>query len=165
MSDQSTENTGPTRPGKEHEWLKQLVGEWRVDNEMTMPDGQKATSTGRESVRDLGGMWAVGQGEVEMPGMGTMSYYTVLGYDVSYQEYRGCWFASVSSHLWKQAGKLSADGKTLTLDCEGPAMSRDGTANYRFVIEIQDNDHHTMTESGDESGDWQEFIKVKYTRA
>ena len=97
MSDQSTENTGATRPTQEHEWLKQFVGEWRVDNEMTMPDGQKARSTGHESVRDLGGMWVVGQGEVEMPDAGTMSYYTVLGYDVSYREYRGCWFASVSS--------------------------------------------------------------------
>jgi hypothetical protein len=131
-----------------------------------MPDGQKATSTGHESVKDLGGMWAVGQGEVDMPGAGKMSYYTVLGYDVTFKEYRGCWFASVSSHLWKQGGKLSADGKTLTLDCEGPNMMGEGMANYRFVIEIEDKDHHTMTESGqDNSGNWQEFLKVRYSRA
>ena len=44
-------------------------------------------------------------------------------------------------------------------------MMRDGTANYRFVIQIEDRDHHTMTKSGDESGGWTEFLKVRYTRA
>ena len=102
-----------------------------------------------------------------MPNGAPMTYYSALGYDVSFKEYRGCWFASVSSHLWKQAGGLSADGKILTLNCVGPNMTKDGeTANYRFVIEIVDENHRTMTEYGqDDNGEWQEFIKSRYTRA
>ena len=101
-----------------------------------------------------------------MPDGAPMTYYSALGYDVSFKEYRGCWFASVSSHLWKQSGGLSADGKVLTLNCVGPNMTKDGeTANYRFVIEIVDENHRTMTEYGqDDNGEWQEFIKAHYFR-
>ncbi|MBA3726682.1 MAG: DUF1579 family protein [Armatimonadetes bacterium] len=55
-----------------------------------------------------------------------MHSYSALGYDVSFKEYRGCWFADMSSHLWKQVGKLSDDGKTMTLTCDGPHMTKDG---------------------------------------
>ena len=157
-----------TKPIREHEWLQQLVGEWRLENEMTMaPDQPKIRSEGRESVKDLGGLWAFAQGEVKMPNGAPMTYYAALGYDVSFKEYRGCWFASVSSHLWVQSGQLSADGKVLTLNCVGPSMTKDGeTANYRYVMEIIDQDHRTMTYLGqDDNGAWQENIKSHYTRA
>jgi hypothetical protein len=156
-----------TKPIREHGWLRQLIGEWRVENEMTMAPGQpKVKSEGRETVKDLGGLWAVAEGESKMPDGALMVYYAALGYDVSFKKYRGCWFASVSSHLWVQEGQLSADGKVLTLNCVGPSMTKDGeTANYRFDFEIIDNNNRTMTEYGqDDSGRWQEFIKSHYTR-
>ncbi len=155
-----------TRPLAEHEWLTKLAGEWNTESEMTMPDGSKATSKGTESVRSLGGLWAFGHGKTQMPGGAPMEYYTALGYDVSFKEYRGCWLASVSSHLWKQTGKLSADGRVMTLDCVGPHMEKDGeTANYRDVIEIVDANHRTLTSFGQEAnGEWQQFMKVVYTR-
>jgi hypothetical protein len=96
-----------------------------------------------------------------------MSYFAALGYDVSFREYRGCRIVEISSHLWKQVGTLSADGKTMTLDCVGPHMEKDGeTANYRDVIEIIDENHRTMTSYGeDDNGVWHEFMKSHYTRA
>ncbi|MES2459373.1 MAG: DUF1579 family protein, partial [Armatimonadota bacterium] len=111
-------------------------------------------------------MWAVGEGKSSMPDGTAMNNYSVLGYDVSFKEYRGCWFASMSSHLWKQTGTLSPDGTTMTLDCVGPHMEKDGeTANYRDVIRIVDADHRTMTSlAQDESGEWHEFMTVAYTR-
>jgi hypothetical protein len=156
-----------TKPVQEHEWLKNLVGEWRTESEMSMgPDQPKQQSQGSETVRSLGGLWAYGEGKATMPDGTSMEYYSALGYDVSFKEYRGCWFASMSSHLWKQTGELSADGKTMKLTCVGPSMTKDGeTANYRDVIEIQDENHRTMTSYGqDDNGDWQEFMKVSYTR-
>jgi len=85
---------------------------------------------------------------------------------VSFKEYRGFWIASVSSHLWKYTGGLSPDGKTMTLNCVGPSMVKDGeTANYRDVIEIIDHNRRTLTSYGeDESGNWQPFMKSTYTR-
>jgi hypothetical protein len=167
MSEETDAMEMGTKPIREHEWLRHLIGEWRVENEMTMAPGQpKVKSEGRETVKDLGGLWAVAEGESKMPGGGSMTYYATLGYDVSFKKYRGCWFASVSSHLWVQEGQLSADGKVLTLNCVGPNMTKDGeTANYRFDFEIIDNNNRTMTEYGqDDSGGWQEFIKSHYTR-
>jgi hypothetical protein len=155
-----------TKPVKEHEWLQQLVGEWRTETEMTMgPDQPPAKATGRESVRSLGGLWAYTEGTSETP-VGMMEYRAGLGYDVSFKEYRGFWVASMSSHLWKQTGTLSADGKTMTLDCVGPHMEKDGeTANYRDVIEILGPNHRTMTSSAqDDEGTWQQFMTVHYQR-
>lgn len=156
-----------TRPVQEHQWLQQLVGEWRTETEMTMGPGQsKQKAEGRESVKSLGGLWAFTEGKTTMPDGTPMTYYAALGYDVSFKEYRGCWFASVSSHLWKYVGELSADGKTMTLNCVGPNMFKDGeTANYRDVIEIVDADHRTLTSYGqNENGEWQEFMKAHFTR-
>lgn len=157
-----------TKPVPEHAWLQKLVGEWAVTSEMNMgPDQPGMTSTGTETVVSLGGLWAKGEGTYSMPDGSSMLVFYGLGYDVSFKEYRGCWLASMSSHLWKQVGTLSEDGKTMTLDCEGPHMSKDGeTANYRDVIEIIDENHRTMTSYGqDDNGEWQQFMKARYTRA
>lgn len=156
-----------TKPVKEHEWLQKLVGEWRVETEMSMgPDQPTMTSTGTETVKSLSGLWAFGEGRGTMPNGSTMDYRSALGYDVSFKEYRGCWFASVSSHLWKYTGTLSPDGRVMTLNCVGPNMEKDGeTANYRDVIELIDDNHRTLTTYGQaENGDWNEFMKATYTR-
>ncbi len=157
-----------TKPVPEHQWLQKLVGEWRVETTMTMGPGQpEQESKGSESVKSIGGLWAFAEGKAQMPDGMPMTYYSTLGYDVSFKEYRGCWFADMSSHLWKQVGTLSADGRTMTLDCVGPHMTKDGeTANYRDVIEVLDADHRTMTSYGqdEESGEWHQFMKAHYTR-
>lgn len=155
-----------TKPVPEHEWLDKLVGEWRVETEMTMPDGSQATSKGTETVKNLGGLWAFGEGKGQMPDGSEMDYRVGLGYDVSFKEYRGFWLASASSHLWKYVGELSPDGKKMTLNCVGPNMEKDGeTANYRDVIEIIDDNHRTLTSFGeDENGNWIQFMKASYTR-
>jgi hypothetical protein len=155
-----------TKPVPEHEWLQQLVGEWRTESVMTMPEGTEATSQGKETVRDLGGLWAYTEGTAVVPDGSTMEYRSAIGYDVSFKEYRGFWLASMSSHLWKYTGEMSADRKTLTLNCVGPHMMKDGeTANYRDVIEILDANRRTMSSYGqDDSGEWIPFMKVTYTR-
>lgn len=156
-----------TKPIPEHQWLQKLVGEWRTETEMVMgPGGPKQKSTGTESVQNVGGLWSFGEGKATMPDGTGMEYKSALGYDVSFKEYRGCWFASMSSHLWKYVGELSADGRTMTLNCKGPHMEKDGeTANYRDVIEIIDDNHRTLTSYGEgEDGKWQEFMKCHYYR-
>ncbi len=155
-----------TKPLKEHEWLQKLVGEWRVESEMIMPDGQKLKSNGTASVKSLGGLWAFTESKDTMPDGTEMLGYFALGYDVSFKEYRGCLVMSASSHLWKYVGELSADGKVMTLNCEGPDMVKDGaTALYRDVIELIDENNRTTTSSGqDEKGEWVEFAKIHYTR-
>jgi len=167
----TTETTEPmemaTKPQKEHEWLHKLVGTWRVESEMSMPGGDVVRGEGTETYRMLGGLWAFGEGSGTMPNGDKMEYKTGLGYDVSFKEYRGFWLASVSSHLWKYVGELSSDGRTMTLNCEGPHMEKDGeTANYRDVIEFLDENTRTLTSYGqDEQGQWQQFMRATCTRA
>ena len=156
-----------TDPVKEHEWLQNLVGEWRIESEMMMePGAPKIKSQGTASVKSLGGLWAFSENKDTMPGGTEMTSYFALGYDISFKEYRGCWIMSASSHLWKYAGELSADKKTMTLNCEGPSMIKDGeTALYRDVIELIDENHRTLTSyAQDEKGEWQEFMKADYFR-
>lgn len=156
-----------TKPVKEHEWLKKLLGEWKIESEMMMePGGPKIKSQGTSSVKSLGGLWAFAEGKDTMPDGTEMESYFALGYDVSFKEYRGCMVMSASSHLWKYFGELSADGKTMTLNCEGPSMIKDGeTALYRDVIELIDDNHRTLTSYGqDDKGEWQEFMKANYSR-
>ncbi|HEX5322239.1 MAG TPA: DUF1579 domain-containing protein [Capsulimonadaceae bacterium] len=156
-----------TKPIVEHAWLQKLVGEWRIESEMWMgPDQPRVRLEGTETVKSLGGLWAFAERTGKAPNGILFTTYATLGYDVSFREYRGCWFGSMSSHLWNQVGTLSADGKVMTLDCVGPDMAVDGqTANYREVIEIIDDNHRTLTSSGqDETGEWQEYWKFTYTR-
>lgn len=165
MSTDTQDMDFATKPLPEHEWLNKLVGEWRVETSMHMGD-ESMKGTGTEKVTNLGGLWAYCEGSGKMPDGSTMEYKAALGYDVSFKEYRYVWFASVSSHAWNYKGTLSEDKKTLTLDCEGPHMEKDGeTANYRDVLTIIDEDNRTYTSSGqDENGEWVQYMKSHYHR-
>lgn len=155
-----------SRPVQQHAWLRNLIGNWRTEAEMTMPDGSKQKSTGTEKVNDFGGLWALSEGHSTMPGGNPMDYYFGIGWDLTFNEYRAFMVMSVSSHLWKYTGTLSADGKTMTLDCEGPNMMGEGTAMYRDVIHIEDENHRTLTSSGQgPDGNWETYMVVRYTRA
>jgi hypothetical protein len=65
-----TEQTSPmpVQPQKEHQWLQKLVGEWTYETEAMMePDQPPAKWTGTETVRSLGGLWLLAEGQGEMP--------------------------------------------------------------------------------------------------
>jgi hypothetical protein len=156
-----------TKPAPEHDWLKNLVGTWKTETTMTMPDGSTIEGKGNETQKMLGGLWVLGEATGTMPDGSTMEYRTGLGYDVSFKGYRGFWLADMSSHLWKYEGELSADGKVLTLNCKGPDMVVDGkTANYRDVHTLIGKDHRKMESFGQqEDGSWAQFMTVNFTRA
>lgn len=169
MSTEPQEQTDmmATQPIKEHQWLQNLIGEWRIENEMSMePGGEKMKSTGTSSVKSLDGLWAFSENKEAMPNGQAVTSYWALGYDVTFKKYQACIIMSASSHLWKYDGTLSSSGTTMTLDCVGPAMTEEpGTALYREVIELIDKNHRTHTSySQDEDGSWQEFAKAHYFR-
>src|SRR5579864_3290251 len=92
MSTQTKEQTQTeemgTKPLKEHEWLKQLVGEWKAESEMNMPDGSKTTAKGTDSVKSLGGLFSFHHAQLTMADGGKIEVYAALGYDVTFKEYR-----------------------------------------------------------------------------
>jgi Protein of unknown function (DUF1579) len=154
-------------PQKEHEWLQQFVGDWTFESETCMAPGQPPSKfTGSESVRSLGGLWALCEARGEMPGGGTATTLMTLGYDPAKKRYVGTFVGSMMTHQWVYDGSLDPAGNVLTLDTEGPSFAGDGkTAKYQDAIAVKSADHRVLTARvlGDD-GKWHEFMTAHYRR-
>src|SRR5689334_21905506 len=96
------------------------------------PGKPKEKITGTHRNRSLGGMWIVGEAVGEMPGGGTAYTMLTLGFDPKQDRFVGTWVGSMMTHLWVYSGTLDGDGRTLTLDTEGPSFDDSGRlAKYR----------------------------------
>lgn len=161
------ESTMSNQPQNEHDWLQKLVGEWTYETEVTMGSDQPPEqSTGTESVRSLGGLWIVAEGQGEMPGLGIATTIMSLGYDPQKQRYVGTWIGSMMTYLWVYDGELDADERVLTLNAEGPSMTAEGKmAKYKDAIKFKSNDHRVLTSYalGDD-GQWHKFMTANYRR-
>lgn len=153
-------------PQKEHEWLQKLVGEWTYENEAIMgPDQPPMKSQGTESVRSLGGLWTVAEGQGTMPDGDPATTVMTLGYDPQKNRFVGTWIGSMMTKLWIYDGELDADGRTLSLYSDGPSMTGEGTARYRDAIEVVSDDHRIFTGSMQgEDGSWNTFMTAHYRR-
>ena len=132
---------------KEHQWLQKFIGEWTYETEASMgADKPPEKATGTESVRSLGGLWILAEGQGEMPGCGMATTLLTLGYDPQKHHYIGTWVGSMMTHLWVYEGELDVIEKVLTLNTQGPAMSGEGKmAKYKDVIEFKSDDHRVLT--------------------
>ena len=161
---------------KEHQWLQRLVGEWSTEARMEMgpdkggpdqgPDKPAETCRGTETVRSLGGLWTVAEGQGEMPGGGTATMIMTLGYAPEKKRYVGTWVGSMMTHMWIYDGWVDDAGKVLTLETEGPDFGTPGKlAKYRDVIEFLSDDHRTLTSHVlGEDGQWRRFMTADYRR-
>jgi hypothetical protein len=160
------EEQKPPAPQKEHEWLKQLAGEWEVEAEMVMEPGKPPVKcTGTESARTLGGFWLVGEMKSDFMGIPVNGVMTV-GYDPAKKKYVGTWVCSMDGHLWHYEGEVDSQRKVLTLNTEGPDMTRPGkTAKMRDVLEVKDRNHVVLTSSYQgEDGKWVQFMTMQKKR-
>ena len=148
-------------PQKEHQWLKQLEGEWETQAEMVMEPGKPTVKTkGTESVRSLGGFWSLT--EMKCFGIPVTGVMTV-GYDAQKKKYVGTWVCSMSDWLCTYEG--SVDGRVLTLECEGPNPLTGKMVKMKDVIEIKDKDHRTLTSSLQTAdGKWLTFMTMHVRR-
>jgi hypothetical protein len=154
-------------PQDEHRWLQQLVGRWTFESEASMGPGQPPMkSSGKETVRSLGGLWVVADGEGEMPGGCSGLMMMTLGYDPKKGRFVGSWVGSMMTLMWVYDGFLDADRKVLTLEAEGPSFADESkTAKYRDIITLESADHRILTSRalGDD-GTWAEFMTAHYRR-
>jgi hypothetical protein len=157
-----------SKPQKEHQWLQKLVGEWTSEAEAMMEPGKPSeTCKGTESVRSLGSLWILAEGQGEMPGGGAATMLLTLGYDPQKKRFVGTWIGSMMTHLWVYDGALDAAERVLTLEAEGPSMAAPETkmAKYRDVIEFKSDDHRVLTSHMlGEDGKWHEFMTAHYRR-
>jgi len=162
---QAQEGPQPSKPEPEHEWLKQLVGEWKTHGKAETPPGQPTFECdGTESTQALGDLWIVARGEAHAAGMNVNSMLT-LGYDPEKKKFVGTWVDSMFNHMWKYEGTLDESGKVLTLMTHGPHMLKPGeTANYKEVLELKDKDHKTFTSHIEVDGQWVKMMTAEATR-
>ncbi len=152
-------------PQAEHLWLQRLVGEWTFEGECSMgPDQPSMKTTGRETVRSLGGLWTIGEGSGDVSD-GTCDSLMTLGYDPQTQRFVGTFIAAAMTHLWPYNGTLDAAGKKLTLDSEGPSFADGAMAKYQDIIEFLSDDHRTLSSQVlAADGTWQPFMTAHYRR-
>lgn len=154
-------------PTEAHRWLEKLLGEWEMIGEADSgTDGPPEKAVGTETVRTLGGIWYQLEGTHEMPNGETGVSVMTLGYDTRRKRYVGSWIGTMMTNQWVYEGELDDDGRVLTLNTEGPAMSGEGkTASYRDVIEFRSDDHRVLTShvQGDD-GEWKQMVEVHYRR-
>jgi hypothetical protein len=153
---------GPKMPSpqKEHEWLKQLEGEWETVSEAYLEPGKPPVkSTGTESVHSLGAFWSVAEFKGTCPLGGPFSGIMTIGYDAQKKKYIGTWVCSMCDHLLRYEG--TADGKVLTLETEAPNPATGKLTRMRDVFEIQGPDQKVLTLSMQgENGQWIKFMTV-----
>jgi len=130
------------------------------------PDQPPSQTKGVETVRSLGGLWTVGEGQGECPDGTPVISLMTLGFDPAKGRFVGTFVASMMSMIWHYDGALSPDGKSLVLDTEGPSMSGDGAmAKYQDTITFLSPDHRTLTSrSLGADGQWTEFMTAHYRR-
>jgi hypothetical protein len=157
-------------PVKEHEWLKQLEGEWTWVSEAPPAEGQPGFKCeGRESSKMLDkGFWLTSEGTGQY-GEVTMHTRTVLGYDPHKKTYVGTVIVSGDSTLWVYtAGEVDATGKKLSMHCEGPnVMTMDPTTRVKYIEthELKDADTRVFTSSIEQpDGTLQPVMTATYTR-
>ena len=155
----------PATPQKEHDWLKQLEGEWIANSEAIMAPGQPPVkSQGTETIRTLGDLWSVNEIKGEFAGVPLSGIMTV-GYDPKIKKYVGTWICSMDSNLVKYVGELDAAGKMLTLDTEGTNPMTGKPVKMKDTIQFKDADTKVMVSSmlGDD-GKWVPFMTITSTR-
>lgn len=154
-------------PLPQHQWLTKLVGQWTTEAECGMGPGQPVEKfRGKETVRALGDLWILCEGEGEMPGGGVARNVFTFGFDPAKDKFVGTFIASAMNMLWIYEGALDPSGTVLTLDCEGPSWADPGKrAKYQDIITVVSDDHRILTSQllGDD-GKWTQFMTSHYWR-
>lgn len=152
-------------PVKEHEWLKNLAGDWESDCEYCMEPGKPPVKTkATENARMLGGFWIISDGKSDILGMPFSSQFT-LGYDPEKKRYTGTWIDSMTNYVWKYDGVVDPAGKVLTLTTEGPSPT-DPTKHTKFkeVIELTGRDTKSFSSSYLDGAEWKTCAKMTSKR-
>lgn len=131
-------------PGKNHEHLKPLVGEWAMTTKFRMsPDAPWDVSSG-ESVIEwiLGGRFL--QQKVKSPATEAFPFpfegFGLLGYDNFAKKYINLWMDTFATGVMFFKGTCDDSGKVITLTGEFPNPMKDGEiTKSRWVYRIINN--------------------------
>lgn len=145
---------------KEHQWLRQFVGQWSTNSKADMGPGKPAMECeGSISSRMIGGFWVLNEMKADLAGTPMVGIQTV-GYDPAKKKYVGTWVDSMANHLWRYEGTVDKSGKILTLEAEGPNFTAEGKlTKYQDIYEFKSADEIAIFSKmlGDD-GKWITFM-------
>ncbi len=147
----------PTKPGPEHERLKQLVGTWEATVKMG-DEEVKGTATYK---MELGGLWLVEEFKAALGGA-PFQGKGLSTYDAAKKKYVLFWFDSMSTSTLIAEGDYDKDSKTQTLTGEIPAP--DGKKQkVTLTNKMTDDDSMVFTMRGPgPDGKDIDIVKVTY---
>ncbi len=163
------------QPGKQHEFLKQFVGEWTTTTRMFMAPGAPPMEVqGTASLSMIHGERFLKQdfaGNMAMPGpdgkVVTVPWtgLGVTGYDNNRKLFSFSWTDSMSTGIILGSGALSKDGKTITCfgQMDEPMTGEMGKA-VRFTTRAVANDTWTFQIDEVVYGDPFKVVEVEYKR-
>lgn len=156
------------KPQKEHEFLSRIVGDWimTASSGHENYDADDPSQRFTETVRSIGGLWIVGEGTGKMPDGDEMTAVITVGFDPAKGNFVGSWIGSMMTYLWVYRGWLEEDGKTLTLEAEGPAFDGSGRIDtYRDVLVLHDDNHRSFSGSVRQpDGTFKTFMTSEFRR-
>ncbi len=156
------------KPQAEHAFLQRLVGEWHMVSATGCqeydPNDPQMRFT--ETVKSIGGLWIVSEGNGRMPDGTPTTMVLTLGFDPASGHYVGSWIGSMMTTFWIYKGWLEPDGKTLVLEAKGPKFDGTGeTTTYRDVVTLHDDDSRTFSGSVIQpDGSFQQFMSSDFQR-
>lgn len=135
----------PPKPGKEHEILKQLAGEWDSTTRFAAGPGQDPmVSKGTEHGRIIaGGLFLVFDAEGEMMGSKFWGHGT-LGYDLHKKKYTGSWIDSMATGVYLVEATYDEKSKSFSEVMEGAHPITGEPMKMKMVHEIKDPDHRLL---------------------
>ena len=156
----------PPEPQSQHEWLRQLTGEWTFEHDAPGPDGVPQKITGTETGRMIGDVWLVLEGRITMPDGAFATNVMTLGYDPPKGRFVGTFIGSMMTDQWVYEGELDPSGRALNLSTEGPDFTTPGArGKYIDTIEfVSPNERMLVSKFQGADGTWSEFMRAKYTR-
>ncbi len=128
------------KPSKEHEFLKQSVGEWAVH--MGGDASSPAIGTSKHKIA-MGDLWLISDAELDFGGA-KFTGHGIDSYDPVKKKYVGVWVDSMTTAPIVFEGDLSADGKILTVTGKGPGSQDGKTTDYKMVTEYKNKNSHVF---------------------
>ncbi|ESQ87238.1 hypothetical protein ABAC460_20935 [Asticcacaulis sp. AC460] len=147
----------------QHRWLEQFTGTWEVVQGADTPPEERSDNW-KEVGRNLYGVWAVVEGNGQMPGGGAATTVLTLGFDQAKGKFVGSWIGSMMENLWVYEGELDGDGR-LVLNSDGPDFETGEMRKYRDIYAFEGGDKRTLTSQLlQPDGSWKAFMSMTYRR-
>lgn len=126
-------------PGEQHKLLANLEGSWTTKSKGWMEPGKPPVeSVGTcEQRMVLNGHYLRQEYAGDMMGQ-PFTGLSFMGYNIHTKKYETIWLDSMSTAIYYFVGSASADGKTITQDCDYDDPAR-GPSLWRTVTRIKDD--------------------------